>query len=95
MLRKAYLTFVLILKHISLFLLEALCFIADSVTLRSCPIKEWTVLNLPDIFLTNCYRIFSVIRQNFSFLYSPKNLDLSYKMAVDLWYCLGKVNLVL
>ena len=31
----------------------------------------------------------------FSFLYNPKDLDLSYKTDLDLWDCLGRVNLVL
>ena len=30
----------------------------------------------------------------YSFLNSPKNLDLSYKMDLDLWDCLGRVKLV-
>ena len=32
--------------------------------------------------------------QFYSFLNSPKNLDPSYKMDLDLWDCLGKVKLV-
>ena len=30
-----------------------------------------------------------------SFQNNPKNLDPSYKMDLDLWDCLGRVNLVL
>ena len=30
----------------------------------------------------------------FSFQNNPKHLDHSYKMNLDLWDCLGKVNLV-
>ena len=30
----------------------------------------------------------------FSFKYNPKNLDLSYKTYLDLWDCLGRVNLI-
>ena len=41
------------------------------------------------------YRISSVIRQFFSFQNNPKNLDLSYKMDLNLWDCFGRVNLVL
>ena len=39
------------------------------------------------------YCISSVIRQ--SFQNNPKDLDLSYKMDLDLWNCLGRVKLVL
>ena len=31
----------------------------------------------------------------FSFQNNPKDLDLSYKMDLDLWDCLGRVKLVL
>ena len=31
----------------------------------------------------------------FSFQNNPKDLDLSYKTDLDLWDCLGRVNLVL
>ena len=31
----------------------------------------------------------------FSFQNNPKDLDLSYKMDLDLWNCLGRVKLVL
>ena len=31
----------------------------------------------------------------FSFQNNPKNLDLSYKMDLDLWDCLGKIKFVL
>ena len=31
----------------------------------------------------------------FSFQNSPKNLDPSYKMDLDLWDCLGRVKLIL
>ena len=31
----------------------------------------------------------------FSFQNNPKNLDLSYKTVLDLWECLGRVQLVL
>ena len=41
------------------------------------------------------YRIFSVIRQFFSFQNKPKVLDPSYKMDLDLWDYLGRVKLVL
>ena len=41
------------------------------------------------------YRISSVIRQFFFFLNNSKNLDLSYKTALDLRDCLGRVKLIL
>ena len=41
------------------------------------------------------YRISSLIRQFFSFQNNSKNLDLSYKMDLDLLDCLGRVKLVL
>ena len=42
------------------------------------------------------YRTSSFIRQIFfSFHNNPKNLDLSHKMDLDLWDCLGRVELVL
>ena len=31
----------------------------------------------------------------FSFRNNPKNIDPSYKMALDLWNCLGSIKLVL
>ena len=41
------------------------------------------------------YHISLVIRHEFfSFHNNPKNLDLSYKMDLDLWDCLGRVKLV-
>ena len=40
------------------------------------------------------YRIYSVIRQSFSFQNNPKDLDPSSKMDLDLWDCLGRVKLV-
>ena len=46
-------------------------------------------------FLSGMYRISSVIRWSFFFQNNPKNLDLSYKMDLDLWDCLGRVKLVL
>ena len=42
-------------------------------------------------------RIPLVIRQFFSFQNNPKNLDLSYKMdldLLDLWDCLGRIKLI-
>ena len=39
------------------------------------------------------YRISLVIRQSFSFQNNPKDLDLSYKMDLDLWDCLGRVKI--
>ena len=41
------------------------------------------------------YHISSVIRWSFSFQNNPKDLDLSCKMDLDLWDCLGRVKLVL
>ena len=41
------------------------------------------------------YHICSVIRQSFSFLNNPKNLDPSYKMGLDLWNYLGRVKPIL
>ena len=38
---------------------------------------------------------FGYKREFLSFQNNPKNLDLSYKTDLDLWACLGKVNLVL
>ena len=40
------------------------------------------------------YSISLLIRQSFSFLNNPKDLDPSYKMDLDLWDCLGRVKLV-
>ena len=41
------------------------------------------------------YHISSVIRQGFfslfSFQINPKKLDLSYKMDLDVWDCLGRI----
>ena len=37
---------------------------------------------------------FSYEKMFFSFQNNPKNLDLSYKINLDLWDCLGRVNLV-
>ena len=31
--------------------------------------------------------------KTFTFKNNPKNLDLSYKMNQDLWYCLGRVKI--
>ena len=46
--------------------------------------------------MTLKYHISSLIRKSFfSFQNNPKNLDLSYKMDLDLWDCVGRVNLVL
>ena len=45
---------------------------------------------------TQRYHISSVIRHSyFSFQNNPKNLDMSYKMDLDLWNCLRRVKLVL
>ena len=41
------------------------------------------------------YHISPVIKQCFSFQNNPKDLDLSYKTDLDLWDCLGRVNVVL
>ena len=42
------------------------------------------------------YRISSVIRRGFfSFQNNPKVLDPSCKMDLELWHCLGRVELVL
>ena len=43
---------------------------------------------------TMIYRISSVIRQSF-FLPKPKVLDPSCKTDLELWHCLGRVELVL
>ena len=46
--------------------------------------------------LIGLYHISSVIRQSFfSFQNNPKDLDLSCKMDLGLWDCLGRVKLVL
>ena len=54
------------------------------------------------ISLRNLYNSLNSIKETyffeyktefFSFQNNPKNLDLSYKMDLDLWDCLGKVNL--
>ena len=39
------------------------------------------------------YRISSIIREFFSFQNNPKDLDLSCKMDLDLWDCLGRVKI--
>ena len=41
------------------------------------------------------YHIYSVIRQSLFLPKQSKNLDPSYKMDIDLWDCLVRVNLVL
>ena len=41
------------------------------------------------------YRISSVIRRFFSFQNNPKVLDPSFKTDLELWHCLGRVELVL
>ena len=41
------------------------------------------------------YHISSVTRQVFPFHNNPKYLDLSYKMDLDFWDCLGRVTFVL
>ena len=41
------------------------------------------------------YHISSAIRQSFSFQNNPKVLDPSCKTDLDLWHCLGRVELVL
>ena len=41
------------------------------------------------------YHISSVIRQGFSFQNNPKVLDPSCKTDLELWHCLGRVELVL
>ena len=43
------------------------------------------------------YRISLVMKQSFflSFQNNSKNLDLSYKMDLDLWDCLGRVKIVI
>ena len=38
---------------------------------------------------------FSYKIEDLPFLNNPKDLDPSYKMDLDLWDCLGRVNLVL
>ena len=41
------------------------------------------------------YRISSVIRRSFFFHNNPNDLDPSCKTDLDLWDCLGRVQLVL
>ena len=41
-----------------------------------------------------CHSISFVIRQVFFLPKQCQNLDLSYKMDLDLWDCLGKVKLI-
>ena len=52
-----------------------------------------------DIIHYLCYKeilyFFGYKTEFFSFQNNPKNLDPSYKMDLDLWDCLGRVNLVL
>ena len=44
----------------------------------------------------NFHCIYFIIRQSFfPSKITPKNQDLSYKMGLDLWDCLGRVKLVL
>ena len=42
----------------------------------------------------HCYHI-SLMMSFFSFQNSPKDLDPSFKMDLDLWDCLGRVKLLL
>ena len=46
-------------------------------------------------FLSHRYRISSVINGVFSFQNNPKVLDPSCKTDLELWHCLGRVELVL
>ena len=48
-----------------------------------------------DLLLSHKYHISLVIRQIFSFQNNPENLDLSYKIDLDLCICLGRVKLLL
>ena len=47
----------------------------------------------PETLMHN-YRISSLIRLCFAFQNNPKNLDPSYKTDLDLWDCLGRINLI-
>ena len=56
--------------------------------------------NAPQVRKSNrdnlwAYHISSVIRRDFSIQNNPKNQDQSYKMDLNLWDYLGRVNLVL
>ena len=42
-----------------------------------------------------CYTIFLWYKLEFFSVNNPKNLDASYKMDLDLWDFLGRVNLIL
>ena len=45
---------------------------------------------------SKAYHIFSETRWSFfPFQNNPKNLDLSYKTDLDLWYCLGRIKLII
>ena len=52
------------------------------------------VVSLESVYICNnvflCYKT-----EYFSFQNNPKNLDLCYKMDLDLWDCLGRVKLIL
>ena len=54
-----------------------------------------TLISQSILLYQRIYRISSVIRRSFSFQNNPKDLDLSCKMDLDLWDCLGSVKLVL
>ena len=54
--------------------------------------QVFSLQNSPKIQM---YCISLVIRWSFSFQNNPKNLDLSYRMDLELWDCLGRVKLVL
>ena len=52
--------------------------------------------NINTSSIYNAYRISSVIRRGFfSFQNNPKVLDPSSKTDLELWHCLGRVELVL
>ena len=47
------------------------------------------------LLLTKVPYFFGCKKEYFSFQNNPKNLDPSYKMDLDVWDYLGRVNLVL
>ena len=55
---------------------------------------DWAGLNLFCLYILIPY-FFDYKMEFFSFQSNPKDLDPSCKMDLDLWDCLGKVNLIL
>ena len=60
-----------------------------------CEFLSLSVLEIDLLHHRNVVPYFFDYKTVFSFQNSPKDLDPSYKMDLDLWDCLGRVKLVL